>query len=121
MRIRSGRRDVTPLSYHKGTTWGFAWPVYQNGVPFDVTGWKVRAQIRASIQDDVVLHEWTTENGGASTTDHRVALILKPADSTDWDWRDAVYDVLLSHPTDVTRVYPIAEGSFTVQQGVTRA
>lgn len=113
------RRVLTPLSYRKGTAKGFGWPITSGGAPVSLTGWSVRAQIREFPGAAEVLHEMTTEDGSASVADSRVALWIKPADSADWSWRDAVYDVLLTDPDGA--VMTVAEGSFTLRQGVTIA
>lgn len=112
------RRTVTPLSYRKGTSQGFAWPITQAGAPVDLTGWTVRAQIREHKDAATALYEFTTANGGATVTGSQVAIWLTPTISAAWTFREAVYDVLLTDPTGKAML--VAEGLFTLRAGVTR-
>jgi hypothetical protein len=113
------RRTITPLSYRKGTSASFAWPITEAGAPVNLTGWTVRAQIREYKGSPNVLYEFTTANGGVTTTNGQVALQLTPAISAAWTFREAVYDVLLIDPAGKTML--VSEGLFTLRAGVTSA
>jgi hypothetical protein len=46
-------------------------------------------------------------------------IAVSPDESTDWKWRDAYYDVEITHPSGAPRIR-IAEGKVRVRPEVTR-
>lgn len=109
----------TRLVIQQGTTWGISWPITDGqGNPLDVTGYRVRAQIRPSKDSGNVLHEFSTDAGNAIAEQNAVTLSIQPATSSAWSWRNGVYDVELTDPQG--RVARIAEGTVTVSPEVTR-
>ncbi len=109
----------TRLVIQQGTSWAISWPITdESGEPLDLSGFTVRAQVRASKEAGDVLHEFSTEAGNAAAEQSSVTLSLSPAVSSAWSWRNGVYDVELTDPSG--RVARIAEGSVVVSPEVTR-
>lgn len=107
------------LTIPQGTTWGVAWPIVDTeGRSVDLTGWSARSQVRSDVRTEDVLHEWSSEAGTAELDNSYVTLRVAPEVSTDWTWRDGVYDVELTSPDHV--VYRVAEGRISVSPEVTR-
>lgn len=109
------------LVVEQGSTWAHGWLPKINDEPVLDTGWTARAQIRATIPAEAVLHEWSTEDGNAEidTDVGSVTLALAPADSSAWDWRSAYYDVEITSP-DGEITYRISQGKIKVTPEVTR-
>lgn len=107
------------LTIQQGTTQSFLWPIVDaNGDPVNVTGWSVRAQVRATVAAEAVLHEWSSTLANVTLGPDGVVLHSTPAVSLAWTWTRGVYNVLL---TDLTgNVYEIAQGSITVDPSITR-
>ena len=107
------------LIIRQGTTFERRWRITDpvTGMAKDLSEWSARAQVRATVSDSLTLHVWT---GDAITCDAEgyVTLAVAPETSTDWSWRDGVYDVELVDP--LGRVARIAEGSVRVSPEVTR-
>jgi hypothetical protein len=107
------------LNIEQGSTWVKAWQPLLNGVA--LTGaWTVQAMARLSYEDPTVLYEWSTAIGNASFSSGIVTLTTTPAASSAWTWREAVYDVEVTHPTDATIKYRIAQGRILVSPEATR-
>lgn len=107
------------LTIPQGTTWAAQWPVEDSeGVPVDVTGWTVRAQVRATIMSDFVLHEWSTTAGNAEAGSGVVAIRVTPNESYVWAWRHGYFDVMLTSP-DGERI-KLDGGTIMVDAAVTR-
>lgn len=110
-------RAVTPLVVRRGTTQQFGWPILRAGQRVSLAGWTVRAQVRATVDSEAVLHEFSTTAGNARTENGYV-IIESGVDSEDWTWETGVYDV---HATDPDgNVLPVAEGAIRVRKSVTR-
>ena len=107
------------LVIHQGTTWEKRWRITDptTGTPRDISEWAARGQIRADHSVATTLHEWT-EDDVTCDEDGYVTIALTPAESSLWDWRDAVYDVELIDPTG--KVARIAQGAVRVSAEVTR-
>lgn len=108
----------TPLTIPQGTSWGISWPITEDGNAAAIDAWTVKAQIRSTAPNPIVLHEWSTEAGDASTEGSAVTLLTNPASTTAWTWERGVYDVELTSPDGT--VYRIAEGAVYVSREVTR-
>jgi len=108
----------TPLAIPQGASWGISWPITEDGEAAALDDWTVKAQIRSTATNSIVLHEWSTELGNATTSGSAVTLLLNPATSSAWTWERGVYDVELTSPDGT--VYRIAEGPVYISQEVTR-
>ena len=117
------------LKIYQGQTFRFRFVVTQPDevTAVNLTGYKARMQIRESLDNDTVLLELTTENGGITTTsaDGYVDLTVSAEDTaaldTDFDVAQWVYDLEIYDDT-VSPVYVerIAEGTVVVFPEVTR-
>jgi len=101
------------LRIKQGTTWSRSWPITQDGLPVNFTGWSARGQVRATAESEIVLHEWIGE-----LADSTLTISHDPADSAAWEWRTGVYDIELTDPDG--RVARIAEGRVMIIPEVTR-
>jgi len=107
------------LIIEQGTTSQYAWPVYDddnNSVA--VSGYTAKAQVRRSVSDSTVLHEWSTASGTILLQGNLVILVTPPATSLAWTWTKGVYDILITAPD--TTVSRVAEGVIEVSRSVTR-
>lgn len=91
-----------------------------DGSLINVTGWDVRMQMRAAVNDTPVLDELTTANGkiilgGVAGT---ITLVYPKATIAALTWTDAVYDIRETPPGGDT-VYRFA-GPIKVKKMVTR-
>lgn len=88
--------------------------------PVDLTGCKGRMQIRAKVQDDAVLAELTTENGGVEIIplDGEITLSIDAVTSAALGFRTGVYDFEIEYSTGV--VERLFEGKVTLSPEVTR-
>lgn len=117
------------LEVKQGTTLQVSFPIEQSaGVPFNLTGYDVRLQVRRSYGDTSTLINATLSNGKVVLTNAAsglVALHLSPSDtssirfaSRDDETLDCVYDLELISPTG--EVYSPARGTLTLVREVTR-
>lgn len=97
------------------------------GPVVDLTGWTARMQVRSTLGSDIVLHSFTTENGGIELGDDGSILILATdTQSAAWDWPHssrstkalAVYDLELEDPDGTVKRF--LEGKVTLKLEVTR-
>jgi len=116
------------LTIYKGSTFRAGFNLEENGLPFDLSGWSARMQIRESVDSDVVVLELTTENGGitftkttsndGTVTSAGYQLYLSPAQTADVTVSGGVYDIeLVDVEGDVGR---IQSGSVMFDPEVTR-
>lgn len=110
-------RKVTPLAIPQGATWSTWWPILWSGQRRDLTGWTVRAQVRAELQSATVLHEFSTALGSAAAVNGYVGLLSTP-ESMTWTWTEGVYQVIATDPDD--QVLPVAEGPIFVRKALVR-
>lgn len=103
------RHDFT---IKQGTTTRIGFPVVDAlGEPADLTGYEVKSQIRDE-KTRTLLYEFVT-----STQGNLAIIAVEPDVSTDWTWKEGVYDVEITSPTgDVTR---ISQGKIKVNREVT--
>lgn len=113
------------LIIEQGTTSQYAWPVYDDdNNTIAVSGYTAKAQVRRSLSDSTVLHEWNTTppvSGSSSLIllqGNTVILVTPPAVSLAWTWTTGVYDILITAPD--TTVSRVAEGVIEVSRSVTR-
>lgn len=121
----------------QGKSWiGPEWALLgQEGAPVSLANKTVKAQVRESPRDIVVLHEWSTAAGNVKvyddveveledgTTVHTVAIALtvKPSVSTAWTWRLGVYDVEITDTLNPDDVWSVVElSAVRVEPEVTR-
>jgi hypothetical protein len=87
------------------------WAILEgDATPFDLTGWTVHAQLRATAVDDVIIYEWTRAHGVTVTT-----ALVQLADATEVT--TAAVQLFLE-PADyavLTRAQPSWTGSFDVE------
>jgi hypothetical protein len=105
------------LTVLQGATWETRWPILDtDGQPYDLTGWTVQSQVRASATDVTVLFDFAA-TGNATTLDNNVVLTI-PADvSSAWTWTEGVFDIELHNADAVVR---ITQGTIEVNPEVTR-
>ena len=107
------------LIIEQGTTSQIAWPVYDDdNNAIAVSGYTAKAQVRRSITDDTVLHEWNSEDDTILLQGNQVVLLTPPATSLEWTWTRGVYDILITAPDGT--VSRCAEGTVEVSRSVTR-
>jgi hypothetical protein len=100
------------------------------GLPYDLTGWRGRMQIRESVESDAIITA-TTENGlivfgldpdnpGADpdTTNGRVDILLSAADTDLLDITYGVYDLKVYDPGEIE--HRLLEGNANISPAVTR-
>lgn len=107
--------DINNLSYSAYTSGG----IVEYNQPVDLAGYTARMQIRAKLQDTVVLHELTTENGGITinNTNKTITLSIPATDTTLFDFSTAVYSLEM---INLQEVIPFINGSITVDKEITR-
>ena len=107
------RYDMRP---EQGSDYHLSIPVVNaSGNPFTVTGWSARGQIRHPIDSDDVLYELDDDLTVEATT---VELYIPAEASSEWSWRQAVYDIELVDPDG--RPTRLLEGFVFVSPEVTR-
>lgn len=110
---------IYPLTIDQGATLDklITW-TSDAGIPYDITGWTAKMQIRDS-PGGTLLQTLTTSDstivlGGAAGT---IRLVLAAAVTSAWTWRTGVYDLELTNPSAaVTR---LLQGPVTVSPEVT--
>lgn len=112
-----------PLRVPRGIDHAIAWPIVDSqGQPIDLTtGYSAKAQARRRQRDpDPPLQQWSSGSGGAIelTAEGRVILNIPAVMSSAWDWRHAVYDVVLTAPNSSRFI--VARGGIEVFGTVTR-
>lgn len=107
------------LLIEQGTTSQYAWPVTDDdNESVTVTGYSAKAQVRRSITDSTVLHEWNSDDGTIILQGNLVILVTPPATSLAWTWKTGVYDILITAPDDT--VSRVGGGVVEVSRSVTR-
>lgn len=74
----------------QGSDDAIKWPVTLVGGG-DLTDGSARAQARSEIPSEVVLYEWSTEDGSAVIDSEGITLLFPGEVTAEWAWRDAVY------------------------------
>jgi hypothetical protein len=108
--------SVNALNYTTYTGGG----VLEYNQPVDLTGFSARMQVRAKLDDAVVIKELTTVNGGIviNNTSKTVQLYMSAADTAAFSFQSAVYSLeLVSSGNEVTQ---LVNGSLTLVREVTR-
>lgn len=89
-------------------------------VPYNLTGFTARMQVRSSITAPAILLELTTENGRVSlgTSNGKITLILTAAETAAFAWITGVYDLeIIDVAGKVTR---LLKGTVAVDPEITR-
>ena len=93
------------------------------GIPYDITGCKIRMQVRKAQQQPVII-EATTENGKFTITDGpggEFAMNLSAADTAALTTKEALYDIEIEFPDGPpATVNRILKGSFKVDPSITQ-
>lgn len=85
-----------------------------DGVPVDVTGMTAKMQVRSRMGSVTKLLEFTDGDGIMLGAGGSVVIEADEATTSQWDFKDAVYDIKLDDERWL-------EGDFRVKPGVTRA
>jgi hypothetical protein len=91
-----------------------------SGDPLNLAGggYELRAQVRANVAADVVLHEWTTEDNTITTdSDGQVTLASTAEVTAGMTWAVGYYDLVLIYPSG--RRVLLAEGVALVVPTIT--
>lgn len=94
--------------------------VVEYNLPVDLTGYTARMQIRAKIDDPVVIQELTTENGriNISNVSKTITMNIPAATTAGYTFSTAVYSLeMISSGGQVT---PFCSGTITLVKEVTR-
>lgn len=107
--------DINNLSYTAYVSGG----IVEYNQPVDLTGYTARMQIRAKLQDTIVLQELTTESGGITINniDKTITLSIPATATTLFDFSTAVYSLEM---INLQEVIPFISGSITVDKEITR-
>lgn len=93
--------------------------VLEYNKPVDLAGFTARMQIRAKLEDSIVIKELTTENGGIviDNTTKTIQLTISATDTAAFTFQTAVYSIELVNGSVVT---PFAGGTMMLVKEVTR-
>ncbi len=94
--------------------------VLEYNVPVDLTAYTARMQIRAKLEDEVVIHELTTELGSIilDTVNSTITLNISAAVTAAFTFSTAVYSVELISGS--SEVIPFCNGTISLVKEVTR-
>lgn len=99
--------------------------INEDGSAVSLAGRSVKAQVRQTPRDALVLHEWSTAAGNVAIFDPitvevaledgstaqvetvAIALRVKPSESAAWSWRQGIYDVECTSTTDPDDVWSV--------------
>jgi hypothetical protein len=93
--------------------------VLEYNQPFELGLYTARMQIRAKLEDSVVIKELTTENGGIiiNNSNKTILLFISAVDTTLFTFQTAVYSLEL---VNGNIVLPFANGNLSLVKEVTR-
>lgn len=110
------------LYIYQGATFekSMTWKTGKPAVPVDLTGCSARMQVREKLEAAAVLLELSTTNGRITLggTAGTVNLRVEAVDTTDIDWKNGVYDLMIEFADGTVR--PLAAGPVVVHPAVTR-
>lgn len=114
------------LTIYRGSTFSkqITWQTGTPAAPVNLTGCKIRMQIRPKISESVLIDELTTENSRIEITNAAAGIFVikvPAATSTAYGstYLSGVYDLEVTLADNVT-VYRILEGKVSIVQEVTR-
>lgn len=98
------------------------WKTGSPAIAVDLTGYTARMQVRAVIEDPVVLVDLTTENGGITLggTAGTIDLFINDAATSAYMWDAGVFDLEMVAPGANGDVIRLTAGTVTVSPEVTR-
>lgn len=107
--------SINALGYTAYTSGG----VLEYNQPVDLMGFTARMQIRAKLDDSIIIKELTTENNliVIDNVAKTIALNISAADTAAFNFQTAVYSLELVNGVVVT---PFANGTLTLVREVTR-
>lgn len=94
--------DYVIVRVKAGDDHSLVFPVLEDGVVQDCTGWECRAQARSRSGE--LLQEWSTADGSIVCDADGVALLTN--DSSSWTWAFGYFDVVATRP-DGADVIPV--------------
>lgn len=108
--------SINSVGYKTYTSGG----ILEYNEPVDITNYTARMQLRAKVDDDTVILELTTENGGINidSINKTITITITPAQTELLTFTSAVYGLELESPGGV--VTPLAVGVITLSKEVTR-
>jgi len=114
---RSMGSVMSDLIIQQGTDDSFVWPVTDaDGLPIDLTGWSVSAQVR-NIRDNIV-HEWNDEEENVAYQDGLIYILWTSTESAAWTWTEGKYDLEATLPGG--NVIRLDQGFISLAKEVTR-
>lgn len=103
----------------KGDTFDIVVPVYdENDQLTDLTGWTGKAQVRRS-EDEPLLHEWSNTASNLTCGPAGATLKVLAAETSLWEWTDALVSVEVYEPAPDGTPHVVAEGSIRARQEIT--
>src|SRR4051794_10079454 len=114
------------LNWEQGTTatLSLTWEDEEEN-PIDLSGWTARMQVRQKVDSEVVLAEFTTDNGIEINGPEGEVTVSAPVEVTNtWEWpgngpiKSAVYDLVLIDPSG--EAIRLLEGKVKLSGSVTR-
>ncbi len=108
--------DINSLGYKDYVSGG----VLEYNTPVDLTGFTARMQIRAKLEDTVVIHELTTENAGIvlDNVAKTIELYISATNTALFTFNTAVYSLELVSSGGI--VTPFFNGTISLVREVTR-
>jgi hypothetical protein len=89
---------MADLVIQQGVDSGYMWPVLNElGEPFDLTGYTVKAEVRA-YSTNVLLYSFGTSSGNAIIADNNIILSWTSGQTTIWRWNQGKYDLEIVSP-----------------------
>ena len=113
------------ITIYQGSTFqkSFQWSTGEPSAPVNLTGCKVRMQIREKYTSEQFILELTTDNGRITITDPllgKFAAEISAADTSELRFKAAVYDLEIEFPGTPSKVKRIIQGSVALSLEVTR-
>jgi hypothetical protein len=113
------------ITIYQGSTYqkSFQWSTGEPSAPVNLTGCKIRMQIREKYSSPDVILELNTDNGRIVITDPvlgKFAAEISAADTTELRFKAAVYDLEVEFPGTPPKVKRIIQGSVALSLEVTR-
>lgn len=113
------------ITIYQGSTFtkSFQWSTGDPAVPVDLTGFKIRMQLREKLSSTTTIINCTTENGRVVITDAaegRFEVEISAADTQVMAFKSAVYDIEIVYPGLPEKVKRLIEGTVALSLEVTR-
>lgn len=114
------------ITIYQGSTFtkSFQWSTGTTPTPVNITGYKIRMQLREKLSSPTPIIECTTENGRITITDAvagKFKVEIAAADTAAMIFKSAVYDIEMVEPgLGPERVKRLIQGSVSLSLEVTR-